>query len=61
LDSFSIFLRLLKEVNEPSHIVDIYLAATALDNGITTIVSFNDKDFTGIPDISVINPKVLNR
>ena len=37
-------------------VFDRYLAATALSNGITTIVTENLKDFTGIPGLTAINP-----
>lgn len=37
-------------------IYDRYLAATALSNGVTTIVTENTKDFLAVPGLSVINP-----
>lgn len=37
-------------------IFDVFLAATMIDNGIQTIITNNDKDFTGIKGISVYNP-----
>jgi predicted nucleic acid-binding protein len=39
-------------------IYDRYLAATALTNRITTILTENTKDFQDIPGISAINPFV---
>ena len=35
---------------------DVFLSATMLDNGITHIITVNEKDFTGIKGISVYNP-----
>jgi len=38
------------------YVFDIFLAATMLDNGITHIITANEKDFVGIKGISVYNP-----
>jgi len=37
-------------------IFDRYLAATALSNGIATILTENIKDFAGIPGLTAVNP-----
>jgi predicted nucleic acid-binding protein len=37
-------------------VFDLYLAATALSNGIGTILSDNVKDFAGIPGLTAVNP-----
>lgn len=43
-------------------IFDLYLAATALDNGITHICTWNIADFIGIPKIEPVSPeKLLDR
>ncbi len=38
------------------HFFDALLAATMLENGITTIYTENAGDFTGIPGIRAVNP-----
>jgi len=40
-------------------IFDLYLAATALDNGITQICTWNIADFMGIPKIEPVSPEEL--
>ena len=40
-------------------IFDLYLAATALDNGITQICTWNIADFVGIPEIEPVSPEQL--
>ena len=40
-------------------IFDLYLAATALDNGITQICTWNIADFMGIPKIEAVSPEEL--
>lgn len=35
---------------------DYYLAATMLDNGLSQILTANDKDFAKIPGIKAVNP-----
>lgn len=37
-------------------VFDIYLAATLLDNGITKLLTANERDFTGIEGLYVVNP-----
>ena len=37
-------------------VFDLYLVATALSNGIDTILTDNTKDFAGIPGLTAINP-----
>jgi len=40
-------------------IFDLYLAATALDNGITQICTWNVKHFKAIPELSVRTPEEI--
>ena len=40
-------------------IFDLYLAATALDNGITQICTWNVADFVGIPKIEAVSPEQI--
>lgn len=55
--SLSVFLKLLKNYKKTSqYIFDLYLAATMLDNGVTHIITANERDFVGIKGISVYNP-----
>lgn len=39
-----------------NRIFDVYLAATALSNGITTIATDNTRDFKKFKEINLINP-----
>lgn len=53
------FLTLQGQLTHPPRgqgIYDLYLAATALEQGITTILTENVKDFRRIPGIIAINP-----
>lgn len=48
---------LIKDSNKRAlDMYDLYLAATMLDNGITHIITANEKDFVGIKRLSVYNP-----
>ena len=38
-------------------VFDLYLAATALDNGITRICTWNPADFEGLPQLEVVTPE----
>lgn len=40
-------------------IFDLYLAATALDNGITQICTWNVADFVGIQKIEAVSPEQI--
>ena len=40
-------------------IFDLYLAATALDNGITQICTWNIADFVGIRNIEAVSPEQI--
>lgn len=51
--SLQMFVSFLKEGS--AHTVDLFLAATALSNGIKTIITF-DSDFKKIKGIKVVNP-----
>lgn len=53
--TYKTFKNLLKS-GDQKHLFDIYLAATALDNGVNTILTENTKDFEGIEEITAINP-----
>lgn len=59
-ESFNELIRLLQQ-HEPKgkKIHDYEIAAIALANGITQIATFNEKDFTGITKLQVINPARL--
>lgn len=37
-------------------VFDLYLAATALDNGITEICTWNQAEFEGLPEIKAVTP-----
>lgn len=51
------FLNLLRRITKDRlYVFDLFLAATMLDNGITHIITLNEKDFVGIQGISVYNP-----
>jgi len=51
-----LFLSFVEETNKKNVVHDLYLAATMLDNGISTIITANEQDFLSIPGISVYNP-----
>lgn len=51
------FHSLTKSLNKKTvDIFDLYLVTTMLDNGITNIITVNEKDFAGIIEITVYNP-----
>ncbi len=58
LRTWTLFLQLLTQQADSvgKDIFDMYLAATALSNGIGTILTDNTKDFTGIPGLTAVNP-----
>jgi len=57
LNSMNILMELLEKYNiEKQKIFDIVLAAMAIDNHIETILTRNDKDFSMLTEINVINP-----
>ena len=57
LNSMNILIELLEKYNiEKQRIFDIVLAAMAIDNHIETILTRNDKDFSMLAEINVINP-----
>lgn len=47
---------LLSSTPSSNDVFDIYLAATLLDNGITKLLTANERDFTGIEGLYVVNP-----
>lgn len=52
-----VFLNLLRSATKDRfYSCDLFLAATMLDNGITHIITVNEKDFISIKGISVFNP-----
>lgn len=52
-----IALELIKKYQlSADHVFDMYLAATALSNGIETIVTDNIRDFSKLTEIEIINP-----
>ncbi len=53
LRRFGDLLSLLPSSND---VYDMYLAATLLDNGITQFLTANERDFTGIEGLYVVNP-----
>jgi len=56
------FLNLIKGLKQRrKEFFDVFLAATMLDNGITNIITVNDKDFADIKGISVYNPFPIKR
>ena len=51
------FLNLIRRLKQRrKEFFDVFLAATMLDNGITSIITANEKDFADIKGISVYNP-----
>lgn len=55
--TINIFLNLLLRITKGrAYIFDLFLAATMLDNGITHVITLNEKDFASIKGISVYNP-----
>lgn len=56
-DTIWIYRELLTKYSlEGNRVFDVYLAATALSNGITEIATDNDKHFRVFEEIKVINP-----
>ena len=55
--TFFTFADLTSRYPAKGRIFDLYLAATALDNGITQICTWNVKDFDTITELSVNTPK----
>lgn len=51
---YTFYTLLSKKIKQD--ILDIYLAATYIDNGIYSIFSNNEKDFVHIPDFNAVNP-----
>ena len=52
-----ITLELLKKYKiKSNHVFDVYLAATMLSNGIEEIATDNEKDFSIIKEVRVLNP-----
>jgi len=54
--TISVFLNLLQKTKSKFYVFDLFLAATMLDNGISHIITANEKDFVGIKGILVYNP-----
>lgn len=55
--TMEILIQLLQQKKiATGYIFDLYLAATMITNGLTHIITANEKDFTGIPGIMVYNP-----
>jgi len=56
-----ITLELLKKYKiRSNHVFDAYLAATMLSNGIEEIATDNEKDFSTIKEVKVLNPFTKN-
>lgn len=53
------YYKIAKGKNKIGSIFDLYLAATAIDNGITNIVTNNPKDFANIPNFKAFGLKEL--
>ncbi|NCN59130.1 hypothetical protein COW99_03725 [Candidatus Roizmanbacteria bacterium CG22_combo_CG10-13_8_21_14_all_38_20] len=51
-----LFSKYKKYIKRGTHVYDVYLAATALSNGIEEIYTANDKDFMFIDELKVTNP-----
>jgi predicted nucleic acid-binding protein len=55
--TINLLLNLLQKTTKGKlYAFDLFLAATMLDNGITHIITANEKDFADIQGISVYNP-----
>jgi len=55
--AINVFLNLFHKYSRNRiYAFDLFLAATMLDNGITHIITANEKDFVGIKGILVYNP-----
>lgn len=54
--TYTLFDRFLSQ-SEQADIFDVYLAATAIDNGIDNIITNNPKDFIGIRELKVLSLK----
>ncbi|MDW7680970.1 MAG: hypothetical protein SCK70_10420 [bacterium] len=58
--TFMIFRTLLEQYpNLKNRVFDLYLTATALDNGIDNICTWNIKDFKNIQEITVKTPEEI--
>lgn len=55
-ETYCTYHELLRKVEAPVDIFDVYLAATMLDNNIRNILTLNIKDFAHIPKIHAVNP-----
>jgi len=55
-ETYRTYHELLRKIEAPVDIFDVYLAATMLDNNIRSILTFNIKDFAPIPNIRAVNP-----
>lgn len=60
--TFALLKRLLKaNPVTAGKVFDLYLAATALDNGIARICTWNASDFAGLPQMEALTPEqILN-
>ena len=57
IDTISLFLNLFQKTTKGKlYMFDVFLAATMLDNAITRIITFNEKDFVGLEGVFVYNP-----
>ena len=58
IDTISLFLNLFQKTTKGKlYMFDVFLAATMLDNAITRIITFNEKDFVGLEGVFVYNPR----
>jgi predicted nucleic acid-binding protein len=56
-ETYYVYQRLLKKYDlEGNRVFDVYLAATALTNGVYELATDNEKHFGMIDEIKVINP-----